>query len=154
MQTATPTSSLGEYEKAEREITAHSLHVRPEMKLLLVEDCPDTQVLLSHLLENIGFEVTTASDGEECLEKVALAGAMDRGFDLILLDLSLPGVSGFETARFLRHRNFTCPIIAITSGPSFDKRMMSMYAGCDEFLAKRTIHETILPALERLKKSE
>jgi CheY-like chemotaxis protein/two-component sensor histidine kinase len=70
---------------------------RPALSLLLVEDEPVSQVVVSTLLSDEGYQVAVASDGHEALEKV-----MQTDFNVILMDLRMPGMDGFETTQKIR----------------------------------------------------
>ena len=103
-------------------------------RILLVEDEDDDMVMLTQLIEGVlHYNVTVARDG---LEAIRLA--QNERFALVLLDLRLPGVQGFEVAKSLReldaYRNV--PIIALTAYDLADTRERSLKAGCDEYLTK------------------
>ena len=80
------------------------------LRVLTVEDEPEMQVILRDNLEYEGFEVLSATTGEEGLQL-----AMATQPDLILLDLLLPRMSGYEVCRRLRTEHFTMPIIMLTA---------------------------------------
>ncbi len=79
------------------------------MKILLADDEPDIVSLYREMLEGNGFEVETAQDGRKTLERIA-----DETFDLIILDLHMPKVSGFEVMEELRSEGRRIPIIVMT----------------------------------------
>jgi CheY-like chemotaxis protein len=141
------------YEEADQAIESRHIHTDSNFRVLLVEDCPNTRVFLSHLLENIGMDVTTTEDGMGCLEAVRTSLHEVNPFDLILMDISLPDIDGCNTTRLLRTKGYEGPIVAISAAPSLHKRLDSIHAGCDEFLAKRNIVDTIVPTLEKLASS-
>lgn len=130
--------------------SATKLSQDPSHRILLVEDCPETQFLLSVVLQHLGHEIVVAADATTCLDEVRLAEETANTFDAILVDIGLPGMSGYALSRSLRQMHCDVPIIAITAGPSMHKRARSIHSGCDAFLAKNTIHETIAPTLKRL----
>ena len=97
-------------------------------KILLVEDNEMNRDMLSRRLLKRGFEVELALDGEEGVQK---AIALDP--DLILLDMSLPIIDGWEAARRIREaKGNTVPIIALTAQAMSDDRNKALDAGCDE----------------------
>jgi CheY-like chemotaxis protein len=102
-------------------------------RILVVEDSPDIRVLIRMLLESAGHEVLTASDGREGVE----TAASERP-DLILMDLSLPVLSGWEATRQIKSRPETAgiTIIAVTAHAMQGDRERAMAAGCDGFLSK------------------
>jgi CheY-like chemotaxis protein len=102
-------------------------------RILVVEDSPDIRVLIRMLLESAGHEVLTASDGREGVET-----AMSERPDLILMDLSLPVLSGWEATRQIKRNPDTAGItvIAVTAHAMQGDRERAMAAGCDGFLSK------------------
>lgn len=79
--------------------------------VLLVEDMESNRVVITLLLEAIGIKVTSAKDGQEAVDK-----GLSESFDLILMDLMLPKISGYEATRILRENNIKTPIIALSAG--------------------------------------
>jgi len=100
-------------------------------KLLIVDDQPDHRQLLMVLLEPLGFYLTEAGSGEECLGRIG-----EDAPDLILLDLSMPGIGGAETAVRLRRQGFPHPIIVLSANAYPADRLSALNAGCNDFLAK------------------
>jgi len=80
-------------------------------RILLVEDQESNRTVITLLLETLGLAVETAEDGVQAVEK-ASAGT----FDLILMDLMLPNMDGYEATRILRQKNLSIPIIALSAG--------------------------------------
>jgi CheY-like chemotaxis protein len=123
-------------------------------KILYVEDNDDNVYMLAGRLRRRGFEVIVAPDGEQ---GVALAGA--EAPDLILMDLSLPILDGWEATRQLKAATETCriPIIALSAHAMSGDRERALAAGCDDFDIKPIdfsrlldkIH-TLLPEAARL----
>ena len=101
------------------------------MKLLLVEDDFDLAGALSRSLVARGFEVLCCADGKE-----ALAAARRTAFDVITLDLSLPGLDGLEVLRRLRDGGCTTPVLALTARAAVTDRVAGLEAGADDYLAK------------------
>jgi len=102
--------------------------------VLIVEDEKENQELMRSVAEDVlGGEVRLCEDGER-----ALAEAMDRVPDLILLDLMLPRLSGWEVTRRLRQspRTQAVPIIAVSALARPQEREAALHAGCDAYLAK------------------
>jgi CheY-like chemotaxis protein len=102
-------------------------------RILVVEDSPDIRELMRLLLEADGHEVELAGDGGAAMEAVRAHAP-----DLVLMDLSLPVVSGWETARQLKAAPETAaiPIVAVTAHAMQGDRERALAAGCDGFLAK------------------
>ena len=102
-------------------------------RVLLVEDNFDNQYLVTELLRHEGYEVVLAGDGA-----AALATAARGGFALVLLDLQLPDIDGFEVARRLRQLDAvkTLPIIAVSAFAMSSDRRKAFAAGCTGYLEK------------------
>jgi two-component system, cell cycle response regulator DivK len=101
--------------------------------LLLVEDFDDAREMYRDYLAFSGFRVETARDGQEAIDKArALAP------DLILMDLSLPGIDGWEATRLLKADPATrrLPIVALSAHAMAADRERALAAGCDGFIAK------------------
>lgn len=115
--------------------------------ILLAEDCVHTQLLLSHILENIGAEVTVVSDGQQCLERAMYFFEEGRPFDLVLLDLGLPLVDGMLTVKRLRRRGYSCPIVAISGCTKPDAKERCLESGFDAFIPKANVHLDLIRTL-------
>lgn len=119
-------------------------------RVLLAEDCEDTQALFRLMLTKGGVDVKVVANGHECVEEALAACHRGEPYDVILVDLNMPELDGCSSAQHLRQRGYQYPIVAITSGPSLFDMRRSMHSGCDGFLAKTTIAETIWPTLHSL----
>ncbi len=102
-------------------------------KVLLVEDNEMNRDMLSRRLQRKGFEVIVAADGREGVAKASAESP-----DLILLDMSLPVMDGWEAARQIKHDPETrnIPIIALTAHAMAGDREKALEAGCDEYETK------------------
>lgn len=116
-------------------------------KILLVEDNEMNRDMLSRRLQRKGFEVAMATDGRQGVE-MAQAGA----YDLILMDMSLPEVDGWEATRQLRAVPATqsVPIIALTAHAMAGDRDKAMEAGCDDYDTKPIELERLLGKIQTL----
>ena len=110
-------------------------------RILVVEDSPDIRVLIRMLLEPAGHEVLTAADGRDGVE-----AARREKPDLVLMDLSLPILSGWEAARQIKGDPATSsiPVLAVTAHAMQGDRDRAMAAGCDGFLSKPIDEETFV----------
>lgn len=99
--------------------------------VLLVEDNPVNALLASILLQREGCRVERAASGEEALDMIKT-----RAFDLIFMDLGLPGLDGIGTTRALRSSSCTTPVIALTANAYEEDRRACMNAGMNDFLTK------------------
>ena len=102
-------------------------------RILLVEDNEMNRDMLARRLERKGYEVACAGDGREGID-LAVAG----GFDLILMDMSLPILDGWEATRRLKAdpRTRAIPVIALTAHAMAGDREKALEAGCDDYDSK------------------
>ncbi|MFL6464578.1 MAG: response regulator [Bryobacteraceae bacterium] len=114
-------------------------------KILLVEDNELNRDMLSRRLQRRGFEIITAADGEK---GIALT-ASERP-DLILMDISLPGVNGWDATKQIRRNGMTTPIIALTAHAMSGDREKTLEAGCDEYETKPVELEILLSKIQAL----
>ncbi len=101
------------------------------MSVLVVDDSDDHRFLVSRFLELAGAHVTLACDGREGVNR-ALSGH----FDVILMDLQMPKVDGYQAVRLLRQNDYARPVIALTAHAMRDERQTCLNSGFDEYLAK------------------
>jgi len=116
-------------------------------KLLLVEDNEMNRDMLSRRLTKRGFEVVIAVDGQEGLDMVA-----PHKPDLILLDMSLPKINGWEVAGQLKADAATAdiPIIALTAHAMAEDRQKALEAGCDEYDTKPVEFKRLLGKIDAM----
>src|SRR5437763_6054312 len=100
-------------------------------RILIIEDEPGLVLTLTDLLASEGYEVESATDGVGGL-RMAAEGA----FDLILLDVMLPGKSGFDVCRDLRARNVTTPVMMLTARGQVIDKVLGLKLGADDYLTK------------------
>jgi class 3 adenylate cyclase len=107
--------------------------VSASSKILVVDDTPHNVKLLKDLLEVKGYAVSTAANGEEGLARVAAEHP-----DLVLLDVMMPGLSGYDVCRRIREdpRTALLPVVLVTSLDPQQERVKGMEAGADDFLNK------------------
>ena len=103
----------------------------PEARLLVVDDEPNILELLSVSLRFAGFEVATASNGVD-----ALNTARTFGPDLLVLDVMLPGLDGFEVARQLRSSGDSTPVLFLTAKDATEDRVQGLTLGGDDYVTK------------------
>ncbi len=116
-------------------------------KILLVEDNEMNRDMLSRRLQRKGFEIGVAVDGAEGVT-MALAG----GWDLILMDMSLPEIDGWEATRRIREAATgpRVPIIALTAHAMSGDREKAMAAGCDDYDTKPVELDRLLGKIQAL----
>jgi two-component system, cell cycle response regulator len=116
-------------------------------KILIVDDYPANVKLLQRNLEAAGYETASAGDGEEAVQKVDSERP-----DLILLDIMLPKIDGFEVCRRLRANEATAviPIIMITALTETEDRIRGLDAGADDFISKPVDRGELLARVKSL----
>lgn len=110
--------------------TSDTIAVEP-MRILLVEDERDAAHMLSKGLREQTYAVDLAYDGAEALEKAEI-----NTYDLLILDVMLPGVDGFEVCRQLRERGLSVPILLLTARGGVTDRITGLDRGADDYLTK------------------
>ena len=120
-------------------------------KILLVEDNEMNRDMLSRRLERRGYEVALAVDGNEGLEK-----ARSEQPHLILMDMSLPGLDGWEATRQLKEDGATSgiPVIALTAHAMAGDREKALAAGCDDYDTKPVDFKRLLGKIQALLEEE
>jgi len=119
----------------------------PRLRIVVADDDPDTVRTLQLLLEEEGYEVKTASDGP-----AAFYAVRDFGADVLLLDIGMPGMNGFEVAQKLRERYGSAKptLIAITGRDSAADKSFARNTGFDHHLAKPYEPRQLIALIERL----
>ena len=113
--------------------------------IVVAEDCPDNRRLLRCLLENCGAQVLEAENGHD-----ALVLASNTPTDLMILDMNMPIMDGHQTARELRRRGHSCPVLALTAHATRHDQDAFHEAGCTAFLAKPIRRTAFLKVVFRL----
>ncbi|MCK4275248.1 MAG: response regulator, partial [Phycisphaerae bacterium] len=103
------------------------------VRVLLAEDGPDIQRLISAVLRKAGAEVEVAENGKVAVEK---ATADASGFDVILMDIQMPQMDGYDATRVLREKGLTCPIIALTAHAMSGDKEKYLAVGCTDYCPK------------------
>ncbi len=116
-------------------------------KILIVEDEPGLRLTLSDRLRSEGYEVATASNGDNGLETASRGG-----FDVLILDVMLPGKSGFDICEDLRRQGDNTPVLMLTArGQTVDK-VHGLKIGADDYLTKPFETPELLARLEALRR--
>jgi PAS domain S-box-containing protein len=111
-------------------------------RVLVAEDVKTNQVLVRILLNQVGLQPVIVDDGQAAVEQ-----ALRHEFDLILLDMQMPRLNGFEAARKLRKQGIRTPIVALTAGAIKGDERKCLEAGCDEYLTKPINRKELLRVL-------
>jgi CheY-like chemotaxis protein len=116
-------------------------------KILLVEDNEMNRDMLSRRLERRGYEVVLAFDGQDALQRAA-----SNTPDLVLMDMDLPVLSGWEATRLLKEKSETAriPVIALTAHALTDDRDRALEAGCDAYQSKPVDFSELVTKMEEL----
>ncbi len=124
---------------------------RPDLsgRVLLVEDGPDNQRLLSMLLKKAGADVTLAENGKIGLETALAAAKEARPFGVILMDMQMPVMDGYSATRNLRQAGYEGQIIALTAHAMKNDMNKCLAAGCDAYLSKPVDRELLLSEVAR-----
>jgi two-component system response regulator TctD len=101
------------------------------VKLLLVEDNPDLQATLRRSFERQGMQVVSCADGARALDRWAASAP-----DVVVLDLTLPGVDGLEVLTRARAAGHTTPVLILTARGTVGDRVLGLDTGADDYLAK------------------
>jgi two-component system, cell cycle response regulator DivK len=115
-------------------------------RVLHIEDNPSNRKAVQHIFRMTDYQLLEAADGEEGIEL-----ALRETPDLILLDIQLPGLSGYDVARRLREdeRTLHTPIVAITSYALSGDDRKAQEAGCDDYIAKPYRPQILLDMLKK-----
>ena len=116
-------------------------------RILLVEDEALVAEMVRLNLEHAGYVVEAFADGESALQRVAHAA-----FDIVLLDVMLPGISGFDVARRLRDGGATVPILLLTARADTISKVAGLDAGADDYLAKPFAMPELLARVRALRR--
>lgn len=117
----------------------------PAKRILLVEDEPGLQLTLSDRLRSEGYEVETAGDGDTGFER-----ARDGTFDLVILDVMLPGKNGYDVCRDLRQHGSSLPILMLTARGQVADKVVGLKLGADDYLTKPFENLELLARIEAL----
>ena len=115
------------------------------MKILIIEDDPTVGQFVKHGLEEQRWGVDLVDLGD-----VGETMAMTGGYDLIVLDLRLPGKSGMEVLHTLRARGFQRPILVLTAQDAVDAKVQALRAGADDYVTKPFAFEELLARVEAI----
>ena len=118
-------------------------------RILLAEDGPDSQRLIAFLLRKAGAEVTPVDDGRKAVQQTIAAESAGNPFDLILMDMQMPVMDGYEATRTLRGMGYRGPIIALTAYAMMEDRQKCLDAGCQDYLPKPVDRDSMLQLVSK-----
>ena len=115
------------------------------MRILVIEDDPTVGQYVKRGLEEHRWAVDLATDGEEGERR-----ASSEAYDLIVLDMRLPGKSGLDVLQSLRARGFERPVLVLTAQDAVDAKVATLRAGADDYVTKPFAFEELLARVEAL----
>ena len=120
-----------------------------DARILIVEDMAVNQAILATLLREAGAQTAIAENGAIGVQKVMQD--MDNGllFDVVLMDMQMPVMDGYEATAFLRKHGYQRPIVAVTAHALSGDREKTLKAGCDDYIAKPIDHQTLIGIIRK-----
>jgi CheY-like chemotaxis protein len=131
MLNAAPAGQLGTNGEIEAEYDVYL-----SGRVLLAEDAPDIQRMIRKILQKMHLDVEVAENGWLACEKAMASKVEKSPFDLILMDIQMPEMDGFEAVRWLRNNAWRGPIVALTAHAMADDKEKCLEAGCDDYVTK------------------
>jgi signal transduction histidine kinase/AmiR/NasT family two-component response regulator len=120
------------------------------LAILLAEDGPDNQKLVTFHLTRAGAKVTVAENGQIALNAAKAARETGRPFDAILMDMQMPEMDGYQATKLLRQEGYRRPIIAVTAHTMAGDREKCLAAGCDEYVGKPIDNQRLIDIISGL----
>jgi signal transduction histidine kinase/DNA-binding response OmpR family regulator len=118
------------------EEASHSTLIALRGHILLAEDSPDNQLLISAFLRKTGVEVTLAENGQIACDKALAAQHAGTPFDVVLMDMQMPVLDGYQATQILRKSGYSYPIIALTANAMQSDRQRCFESGCNDYATK------------------
>jgi CheY-like chemotaxis protein/HPt (histidine-containing phosphotransfer) domain-containing protein len=113
-------------------------------KVLVAEDCLSNKILIRTILAKMGLQPVLVNDGDE-----AVNAAMKTHFDLILMDMQMPNLNGYDATAALRLKKITTPIVALTANALSEDEKKCLEAGCDDYLSKPICKDKLIQVLDK-----
>jgi len=122
--------------------------IKLNCRVLLAEDGPDNQRLIAFILRKAGAQVTLAENGQQALDLALEAQQENRPFDVILMDMQMPVMDGYQATKSLRNAGYTNPIVALTAQAMLGDYKRCIDAGCDGYITKPIDRTELLKSLQ------
>lgn len=120
-----------------------------DCRILLVEDGPDNQKLFAHILRLAGATVAVSENGQLGVDEAMTAWEKGDPFDIILMDMQMPVMDGYEATALLRSRGYALPIVALTAHAMSHDREKCMAAGCDDYAPKPIDRKALIAKVQQ-----
>ncbi len=112
--------------------------------VLLVDDAPENRWMISMFLQKAGAQVELAQDGQEAIDK-----ALNGNHDLVLMDIQMPGMDGYQATQSLREQGYSKPILAVTAHALIEERDKCIEIGCTDHLSKPVNQKELVERVAR-----
>jgi len=136
-------------ESIDQQRSRDSINVVLPIRVLLAEDTRGLQFMIRRMLEDAGAAVAVVDNGERAVEEVVRAERTGQPYDIVLMDMQMPIMDGFEATAELRREGCHVPIVALTAAAMHGDRERCLAAGCDDYLSKPIDRHTLLDVLAR-----
>jgi len=123
------------------------------VRVLLAEDGPDNQKLITRILSSAGARVEVVENGALAVEQVMAAESGDEPFQVVLMDMQMPVMDGYAASRALRQEGYRGRIVAVTANAMKGDREKCLAAGCDDFVGKPLKRESLVAVVAKPQES-
>jgi CheY-like chemotaxis protein len=141
-------SDMSTYRRQATEVTSKAVETL-DAHILLAEDGPDNQRLISHVLRKSGAKVEIADNGQIAVDLALAAQRHGYPFDVILMDIQMPILDGYAACRELREQGYDRPIIALTANAMEGDRNKCLEAGMDDYTTKPIDRATLISKIAK-----